>query len=134
MLTLTRRQARCLRGVFRRHTLGITSRGAVPPLVLRTEDGQLRAQYRYDALADALAEASATACDDNTRYALNGILLKGNGGAVVATDGRQLLVQDGFDLPWTGDVLIRRSPVFASQALPRGRPLSVGKTDTHVVV
>src|SRR5207253_3074735 len=113
MLTLTRRQARCLRGVFRRHTLGIASRGSVPPLFPEPSASWSTGPIE---LLDALGVASATACDDSTRYALNGILLKGDGGAVVATDGRQLLVQQGFDLPWTGDVLIRRSPVFASKA------------------
>ena len=51
MITLTRRQARCLRGVFRRHALGITGKGPVPPLVLRAEGSQLRAQHRYGGLA-----------------------------------------------------------------------------------
>ena len=44
MITLTRRQARRLRGVFRRSALGIAHRGPIPPLVLRAEGGQLRAQ------------------------------------------------------------------------------------------
>ncbi len=218
MITLTRRQARCLRGVFRRHALGITGKGPVPPLVLRSEGSQLRAQHRYaglavehaldadargpgpvalplDALADfegkddspvavvavspdrtvvrwadrgipqtreyavpaldtlaafpdppaswsecpaglldALAEATATGADDSTRYALNCLQLRGAAGEVVATDGRQLLVQGGFVFPWDGDVLVRRSPAFANKALPRDRPVSVGKTDTHVVL
>lgn len=34
LITLTRLQARGLRGVFRRHTLGITGKGPAPPLVL----------------------------------------------------------------------------------------------------
>src|SRR4051812_41999036 len=51
MITITRRQARCLRGVFRRHILGIAHRGVIPPLVLRAEGSQLRARHRYAALA-----------------------------------------------------------------------------------
>ena len=51
MITLTRRQARRLRGVFRRSVLGIAHRGPIPPLVLRAEGSQLRAQYRYAGLA-----------------------------------------------------------------------------------
>jgi hypothetical protein len=46
-ITLTRRQARSLRGIFRRSVLGISHRGIIPPLVLRTEGTGLRAQYRY---------------------------------------------------------------------------------------
>jgi hypothetical protein len=218
MLTLTRRQARCLRGVFRRSALGLIQRGPVPLLFLRADGAQLRAHYRYgglaieyatgcdlacdgivalpiDALAefegrdettvvleaaapertaarwvdrgipqareytvpaldtpgplptlptlwsdvsigllDALAEAAACACDNSTRYALGCVLVKGSMGEIVATDGYQILVQGGFDLPWSGDVLIRRAPVFASKALPRDRPLEVGKTASHVVL
>ena len=53
---------------------------------------------------------------------------------MVATDGRQLLVQGGFTFPWDGDVLVRRSPVFACKGLPRDRPVAVGKTDAHVAL
>jgi hypothetical protein len=53
---------------------------------------------------------------------------------VIATDGRQLLVQSGFRFPWVGDVLIRRSPVFACRELPRAEPVALGKTETHIVL
>ncbi len=220
MITLSRRQARRLRGVFRRSVLGISHKGSIPPLIVRSGGAQLRAQYRYaslavehvepdgpypaeaialplDALAEcegrdgsavvleavapdrtvvrwedrgipqtrefavpaiatlapfpeppadwqdsppglltALAEASATGADDNTRYALSSIQLRARGDdhEVIATDGRQLLVQSGFRFPWSGDVLIRRSPVFACRELPRDQPLALGKTETHVVL
>ena len=51
MITLTRSQVRRLRSVFRRSALGITHRGPIPPLVLRAEGAQLRAQHRYRDLA-----------------------------------------------------------------------------------
>jgi hypothetical protein len=47
MITITRRQARRLRGIFRRSVLGIGHRGTIPPLMLHAEGTQLRAQYRY---------------------------------------------------------------------------------------
>ena len=47
MITLARNQVRRLRGVFRRSVLGITHKGAIPPLVLRAEGAQLRAHHRY---------------------------------------------------------------------------------------
>jgi hypothetical protein len=59
MITLTRRQARSLRGVFRRSTLGIAHRGPIPPIVFTAEDGQLRARHRYNALAIEHVVASA---------------------------------------------------------------------------
>ena len=51
MITLTRNQVRRLRVAFRRSALGITNRGMIPPLVLRAEGTQLRAQHRYRDLA-----------------------------------------------------------------------------------
>jgi hypothetical protein len=51
MITLTRRRARALRGLFRRAALGIGTRGPVPPLVLRVDGSVLRARHRYAALA-----------------------------------------------------------------------------------
>ena len=85
-------------------------------------------------LLDALAEAFATTDEGSTRYALGCIQLKGTTGEVVATDGRQILVQGGFRLPWDGDLLVRRTPLFASRGLPRDRPVSVGRTDAHVAI
>ena len=48
----------------------------------------------------ALKEAVATADHHATRYALDCIQLRGRQGQVVATDGRQLLIQGGFHFPW----------------------------------
>jgi len=87
-----------------------------------------------DGLLDACADAAATAADASTRYALNCLLLRGSTGELVATDGRQLLTRGGFPFPWADDVLVRRSPVFAARGLPRDRPVSAGRTPTHVVL
>jgi hypothetical protein len=86
-------------------------------------------------LLDALAEASAVACHGSTRYALgcDQIPDRDGGHQVIATDDCQLLVQGGFALPWQGDVLVNRTPLFASWALPRDPPVLVGRTETHVV-
>jgi len=219
MITITRRQARRLRAVFRRHALGITHKGLVPPLVFRADpDTGLRVRHHQAALAvehtltglyvtdeavalpldaladfegrdgspvvleavgpgrtvarwedrgiprskeytapdpaglppfpgqpasfeacpggllDALAEASATTDEGSTRYALDCIQLKGATGEVVATDGRQILIQGGFTFPWDGDLLVRRTPLFSGRGLPRDRPVVVGRSDAHVAV
>lgn len=219
MITLSRRQARTLRAVFRRHTLGICHKGQVSPLVLQTDpDAGLRVRHRQahlavdcllegpqesqkaiapslDALADfegrddvpvtleasatgrtvarwadrgipqtreyavpapeglpgfpeppaefetgpaglldALAEAAATTDETSTRYALNCLQLQGDTSEVIATDGRQILIQGGFRFPWAGARLIRHSPLFAGKELPRDRPVSIGQTDSHVVL
>jgi hypothetical protein len=218
MITLTRRQARGLRGVFRRSALGIAHRGPIPPLIFVAEGGQLRARHRYAHLAvehvvasacpssgsvalplealadlegrdesmvalealaadrtvarwsdrgiprareypvpaidglapfpepprswseapigllDALGEAVATSAEDDTRYALSCLSLRGSAGSIAATDGRQVLIQRGFAFPWPDDVLVRRSPVFACRDLPRDQPVSLGKAETHVIL
>ena len=51
MMTITRRQARSLRGIFRRSTLGIAHRGLLPPLLLNADGEQVRVQYRSADLA-----------------------------------------------------------------------------------
>ena len=218
MISMTRRHARQLRTIFRRSTLGLAHKGPAAPAVLHVDGPQLRAQYRYDALAvesvtafsfhpkesialsldaladvegsddspvmvesaamgltlvrwtdhgvpqtreyavpaldtldafpqlpatwmpaapgliTALAEACETATEDSHRYALDCLNLQGGTGQIAATDGCQLLIQRGFTFPWSGDILVKRAPVFAAKGLPRDQPISIGKTDTHVVI
>ena len=85
-------------------------------------------------LLTALAEASEVCTDESTRYALNCMQLRGTAHKIIATDGHQLLVRSGFDLPWLGDLLIRGSPIFSSKALNRDQSVQIGTTDTHVVL
>jgi len=85
-------------------------------------------------LLDALTEATETATDDSTRYALNCLQLQGRRGQIVATDGRQLLVRSGFAFPWDEDLLIRARPIFGCRAIPRDRPIEVSRTETHLVL
>lgn len=86
-------------------------------------------------LLGALAEATRVATDDSTRYALDHLRLRGGpAGEVVATDGRQLIVHGGLPLPWDGELLVRRSPIFIAPEWLRGAPGLVGRTATHVVL
>ncbi len=87
-------------------------------------------------LLDALSEATATAGEDSSRYALGCLLIKEgrDGREVVATDGRQVLIRGGFRLPWAGEVLVRSSPIFEARELPRDRPWSIGRADSHVAL
>jgi hypothetical protein len=80
----------------------------------------------------ALAEASQSVSHDGTRFAINNIQLKGSSGAIIATDGRQLL-RKAFELPWKEDVLVPGSSVFGSKELQVDE-VSIGKTDSHVVM
>jgi hypothetical protein len=51
VITITRQTARRLRTVLRRSILGVSHRGAIPPLILHAEETHLRAHYRYAHLA-----------------------------------------------------------------------------------
>ena len=85
-------------------------------------------------LLQALAEATATAAEEDSRYALGCLALRGDTGSIAATDGRQVLIQGGFAFPWEGDLLVRRSPLFVHRGLPRDLPASIGRTEAHVVI
>jgi hypothetical protein len=83
----------------------------------------------------ALDEASrTTGRDSGGRFALTRIQLRGKRGDVVATDGRQLLVQAGFSFPWTDDVLIPRSSVFGCREFAGNGEVLLGRTKTHVAI
>jgi hypothetical protein len=85
-------------------------------------------------LLHALADAAGVAARESPRYALTRLQLRGAGGKVVATDGRQLLVQDGLTFPWTQDVLVPAISVFGCRDLPPDAAVTVGRTDKHVGV
>ncbi len=85
-------------------------------------------------LVAALRDAAATTNNNATRYALSCLQLQGGRGKIAATDGLQLLVQDGFCFPWDDAVLIPARKVFASRELPTGQPVEVGKSDDWVCV
>jgi hypothetical protein len=82
----------------------------------------------------ALAEAARTAAHDSARVAASRVLLRGRAGEVVATDGRQLLVQGGFPLPWQDDVLVPRVAAFGCRELDGAPPVRLGRSEGHVAV
>ena len=71
----------------------------------------------------ALADASETTDSESTRYALGCINLRGPAGSLAATNGRQLLVQNGFRFPWKDDVLVPASKLFAAREFPQETPV-----------
>jgi hypothetical protein len=82
----------------------------------------------------ALSEAVQTAARDCARPALSRLLLRGSSGEIVATDGRQLLIQSGFNFPWKEDVLVPALPAFTGRGLPLDLPVTIGRTGTHIAV
>ncbi len=88
-----------------------------------------------DRLLRALDDAAHTTAADSARFALQRLQLRGGQrGEIVATDGRQLLLQGGFAFPWDGDVLVPRVMAFGCRELQEEGTIEVGKTDEHVML
>jgi hypothetical protein len=84
-------------------------------------------------LLAAIGEAMRTADNCTGRYALSHVLLRGGKGEVVATDGRQLLIQGGFDFPFADEVLVPRVNLFGARGLPAAEVL-VARSEDHVLL
>lgn len=82
----------------------------------------------------ALGDACETATTDSARYALDHLQLRGSAGQVISTDGRQLLIQDGFQFPWEGDLLVPANRLFCNRELRRGKSVEVGGTEEWVTI
>jgi hypothetical protein len=83
-------------------------------------------------LLKALDDAFRSAAPMATRYAVDHIQLRGSSGQIVATDGRELLVQSGFALPFSEDVLVLSTAVFSCRELATDAEVTIGKTATHI--
>lgn len=83
-------------------------------------------------LLDALREAATTADAESTRYALTHMRLRGDG-QIAATDGRQLLIQSGFEFPWDNERLVPANRLLERGDLSVGEPVDVGHTDEYMV-
>jgi len=84
-------------------------------------------------LLKAIAEAVEVTDQQSSRYALGHVLLDGSKGHIGATDGRQLLLQSGFQFPWQDEVLVPGSSVFGCKELAGYESVSLSKSDTNVV-
>jgi len=117
-------------------------------IVAQWQDGQVPQIVQYDAetanpdwptmperlaenpadLLRALHDAGQTSDSGSIRFALGCLQLQGAAGKIVATDGRQLLVQRGFAFPWEEEVLVPASKLFGSAQLPEVESVQVGRT------
>jgi hypothetical protein len=82
----------------------------------------------------AFTEAGRSTANQAIRYGLTRIQLCGSAGQVVATDGKQLLVQSGFPFPWREDVLVPRLAVFGHRDVLLDGPVRVGRVKDVVVL
>ena len=82
-------------------------------------------------LFDVLADAAKCTETENARNPLGGICLRG--GKVIATDGRQAFLHDGFAFPWENDVLCPTSRIFGSKEIREfGDVVRLGVTGNQV--
>ena len=85
-------------------------------------------------LWQSLAEAMETTDPTPIRLATDCVQLCGSSGKIVATDGRQLLVQSGFSFPWENDLLVPRTGLFACRDLPADGSLLVGQSENWLTL
>ena len=86
-----------------------------------------------DAVERPWPKPARSAADEETRYAMHRIQLRGKTGDVVATDSKELYIHAGFNFGWTDDVLVSRVGAFGRPELGPVEAVEVGKTDKHVV-
>jgi hypothetical protein len=72
--------------------------------------------------------------DTDTRFALARLQLRGQAGEIAGTDGRQLLLWGGFELPFRENLLVPAMPIFGSRDLTREEDVRIGRTTKHVVL
>ncbi|QDU09626.1 hypothetical protein [Gimesia aquarii] len=82
----------------------------------------------------ALGDVCETVTTDSARYALDHLQLRGSAGQVISTDGRQLLVQEGFQFPWEEEFQIPANRLLCSREMGRGKSVEVGKTAEWVAL
>jgi len=85
-------------------------------------------------LLRALHDAMETTDPGAVRYALECVQLRGKTNSLAATDGRQVLIDNGFDFPWDDEVLIRRTKFFGSKDVTHDEPVTVGRTKEWVTI
>ncbi len=98
------------------------------PLPVLTEFPALPEQLTKNPprLVAALRDAAETTDATSSRYALGCIQIRGRRGEIVATDGRQLLLQRGFEFPFDDDLLIGRHQIFQASELLAADHVAVG--------
>ena len=81
-----------------------------------------------------MREATLTASDESSRFALGCLQFRGERQQIVATDGLQLLIQRGFILPWEEDLLVEKNALFSGKDLLGISPVGLGRTSDHIVI
>ncbi|MCE9605495.1 MAG: hypothetical protein K8U03_11420 [Planctomycetia bacterium] len=81
----------------------------------------------------ALADAVETTDPKSSRYALGCLHLRGAAGTVEATDGRQALIECGYQFGFESDVLIPATKLLGCADLSPSEDFRIGRTEKSVV-
>jgi hypothetical protein len=87
-----------------------------------------------DDFLTALGEASRTTAREAARFGVTRVQVRGQSGQVVATDGRQLLIQGGFQFPWSETILVARLPLLDLPGVALSDPVGLARTQDHVLL
>lgn len=82
----------------------------------------------------ALDDAMQTAAREAFRFATHRVQFRGSTGQLIATDGKQLLIQSQFSFPFKEDLVVPRVMAFGSNALPQEKPVLVGRTGKFLTI
>ena len=82
----------------------------------------------------SLVEVMQCVSPDAGRFAVHCVQLRGQKGEAVGTDGRQLLIVRGLEFPWTEDVLLRRTGLFACREFTGAGAAALGLSADYCVV
>jgi hypothetical protein len=102
----------------------------MPPFPTHPIEWQPTAPHFWSALQAALPCVDP----DATRYALGCLQLRGSQGQLVATNGKELLIQGGFRFPWTDDVLIPASRILGCTDLAKEANPQLAQLDDWLVI
>jgi hypothetical protein len=86
------------------------------------------------ALLQALRDALDSTGGLDHRYGLSRVQLTGSGGKIAATNGKQLLIQEGYRFPWSEALLVPGAHCLSAREIPAHEEVEIGKTKTHVVL
>lgn len=82
----------------------------------------------------ALDDAMHTASRESFRYATHRVQFRGGTGQLIATDGKQLLIQSQFRFPFKEDLVVPQVLAFGSNALSQDKPVQIGRTGKFLTI
>ena len=82
----------------------------------------------------AMHEAGRTAAREEGKYAFDGVQIRGKAGQLIATDGKQALIQGGFKFPFAEDLIVPAVPLFGAKELAGEEAVNIDRIDNWLFV